>query len=314
MPRALGEIWLGAEWGTAQAMAEEGRAIATRTGQPEWAARATGAQGIIEALRGHHDRALERAAEVEEASLHLGQSSQLTLAALARALTASGTGRYGEAYAQLRSMFAELTAPCTFEQLWALSFLAEAALPAGESADARAVVEHIEARTRTGRAPLLQRTLAYANAVLATDEEAEDRYRVALGPGAEMWPFLYGMTQFSYGVWLRRRRRVIESREPLAAAESVFRALGAKPRADQAASELRATGRTAADPTEGAASWALSPQQLAIARLAARGLSNRAIGEQLRLSPRTVSTHLYRIFPKLDVTSRAQLAARFDMD
>ncbi|MGW3462958.1 response regulator transcription factor [Streptomyces olivaceoviridis] len=58
----------------------------------------------------------------------------------------------------------------------------------------------------------------------------------------------------------------------------------------------------------------LSPQQLTIARLAARGLTNRAIGEQLRLSPRTVASHLYQIFPKLGVSSRAQLAARIGAD
>lgn len=312
VPRALGEIWLGSEWETAQTIAEEGRAIAIETGQPEWAARGTGTQGVIEALRGHHDRALECAAEAEEASLRLGQRRQLTLAVLARALTASGTGRYGEAYAQLSPMFTELTAPCSFEQLSALIFLVEAALPAAELDGVRAVVERIEGRTRTRQTPLLQGALAFAHAVLAPEDEAESRYGVALGPGAEVWPFLHGMTQFSYGVWLRRRRRVLDSREPLAAAESVFRALGARPRADQAAAELRATGWTAPDTTGEDLSRTLSPQQITIARLAAQGMSNRSIGEQLRLSPRTVSGHLYRIFPKLDVTSRAQLAARFE--
>jgi DNA-binding NarL/FixJ family response regulator len=53
-----------------------------------------------------------------------------------------------------------------------------------------------------------------------------------------------------------------------------------------------------------------SAQELQIARLAAEGLSNREIGERLYLSPRTVGSHLYRIFPKLDITSRAQLAGR----
>ncbi len=53
----------------------------------------------------------------------------------------------------------------------------------------------------------------------------------------------------------------------------------------------------------------LTPQELQIAQLAANGLSNRDIGQQLFLSHRTVGFHLYRIFPKLGITSRAQLAA-----
>ena len=51
----------------------------------------------------------------------------------------------------------------------------------------------------------------------------------------------------------------------------------------------------------------LTPQQWEIARLAAAGLSNKQIGERLFLSPRTVSTHLYQLFPKLGVSSRAAL-------
>ncbi|MER7930277.1 AAA family ATPase [Streptomyces sp. NPDC096057] len=313
--RAMGRIWLDTRWHTARALAEEGRSVAERTGQPDWAARATATLGLVDALRGRHERALERAAEAEEAALRLGQNRQLSLAALVRALTASGTGRYAEAYTRLRSLFAEPATPYAHEEFWGLAFLAEAAPHAGETADARAVLAHITSLTRHGRAPLLDRILAYADAVLAPDEEAEDRYRRALDPGAETWPLLHAMTQFGYGAWLRRRRRVTVSRTPLATAESLFRDLGAQTRAEQAASELRATGRSTDRVTAGPAtaddvSQVLSPQQLAIARLAARGLTNRAIGERLRLSPRTVASHLYQIFPKLDVTSRAQLAAR----
>ncbi len=54
----------------------------------------------------------------------------------------------------------------------------------------------------------------------------------------------------------------------------------------------------------------LSARELQIARLAAEGLSNRAIGERLYLPHRTIGSHLYRIFPKLEITPRAQLAGR----
>ncbi|WLW57299.1 AAA family ATPase [Streptomyces sp. YU58] len=318
VPRTMCQIWLGTQWDTALALAEESRMIAERTAQPDWAARATGMLAVVAALRGEHDRALECAAEVEESSLRLGQDRQLSLAVLARALTASGTGRYAEACVRLRSLFADPTTPYAFEQFWGLAFLAEAALPAGEQADARTVLDHVTALTRAGCSPLLERIVAYADAVLAPDDEAEARHRRALRPGIEVWPLLHGMTRFGYGAWLRRRRRVTESREPLSTAESVFRALGAPSRAEQAASELRATGWAAdghpAEDDGDDISRVLSPQQLTIARLAARGLSNRAIGEQLRLSPRTVASHLYQIFPKLGVSSRAQLAARFGSD
>ncbi|HEY2262897.1 MAG TPA: helix-turn-helix transcriptional regulator [Streptosporangiaceae bacterium] len=80
--------------------------------------------------------------------------------------------------------------------------------------------------------------------------------------------------------------------------------------AGQARAELRAAGERIAAPEPGQAAVPLSTQELPIARLAAGGLSNREIGERLYLSPRTVGSHLYRIFPKLGITSRAQLAGR----
>ncbi len=54
----------------------------------------------------------------------------------------------------------------------------------------------------------------------------------------------------------------------------------------------------------------MTAQEMQIARLAADGLSNREIGQQLYLSPRTIGSHLYRIFPKLGITARSQLAER----
>jgi DNA-binding CsgD family transcriptional regulator len=62
------------------------------------------------------------------------------------------------------------------------------------------------------------------------------------------------------------------------------------------------------------ASWdLLTPQELQIAQMAAAGLSNREIGQQLYLSPRTIAAHLYRIYPKLGITSRGQLRERLNL-
>ncbi|WP_229867332.1 response regulator transcription factor [Streptomyces gelaticus] len=58
----------------------------------------------------------------------------------------------------------------------------------------------------------------------------------------------------------------------------------------------------------------LTPQELQIAQLAAEGLSNKEIGRQLYLSPRTIGAHLYRIFPKLGITSRGQLRDKLSVN
>lgn len=83
------------------------------------------------------------------------------------------------------------------------------------------------------------------------------------------------------------------------------------PWAVRARHELRATGETSAEP-RGRPWETLSPQELQIARLAAEGLSNRDIAQRLFLSHRTVGSHLYRLFPKLGVTSRGQLRDALD--
>jgi DNA-binding NarL/FixJ family response regulator len=108
------------------------------------------------------------------------------------------------------------------------------------------------------------------------------------------------------GERLRRGKSPAHARHHLALAAEAFRRLGAAPWADRAGQESRACGGPVrAD--RGPEAAILTPQQREIALLAATGLSNKQIGERLYLSPRTVSTHLYQLFPKLGVTSRAAL-------
>ncbi|HET6989437.1 MAG TPA: helix-turn-helix transcriptional regulator, partial [Kribbella sp.] len=106
-----------------------------------------------------------------------------------------------------------------------------------------------------------------------------------------------------YGERLRRVHAAERARDQLAAALETFERLGAIPWIDRAANELRATGR--ARPVR--RTEALTAQEQEIAALAAGGLTNKQIGERLFLSHRTVSTHLYRIFPKLGIATRSAL-------
>ena len=110
--------------------------------------------------------------------------------------------------------------------------------------------------------------------------------------------------QLAHGERLRRLRRTRDARTQLAAARDGFERLGALPWARRAATELGATGATRQRGPGGAS---LTFHEREVAQLAATGMTNREIAAKLFVSPRTVSAHLYRIFPKLGITSRAAL-------
>lgn len=125
-------------------------------------------------------------------------------------------------------------------------------------------------------------------------------------PGATQWVLDLARLRLAHGSWLRRTGRPTAARPTLEAAADAFRRLGADPWTQQCQRELRAVEAALHSSTTGPA--ALTAQEMRIARLAATGLTNKEIGAALRLSPRTIGAHLYRIFPKLGITSRAALA------
>lgn len=145
------------------------------------------------------------------------------------------------------------------------------------------------------------------------DEDAVPLFKAALAlPHIERWPFDHARVRLALGELHRRRHRPGDARPELRRAADIFARVGATAWRRRAEQELRATGvaavreaasHMAADPATGA----LTAQQREVAQLAASGLSNKEIGERLYLSPRTVSAHLYRIFPKLGITSRSAL-------
>ncbi|MEY9935617.1 DNA-binding CsgD family transcriptional regulator [Catenulispora sp. GP43] len=186
----------------------------------------------------------------------------------------------------------------------------EAMVRTGDLAEAEAVLDRYSAWADAVGQRWARAEAARGRAQLSAGRDAEPHFVAALDlhDGADD-PYGRARTELAYGQWLRADRRRAEARDRLQAAVEGFDALGARLWAERAADELRAAG---ARPVRGAGRRnpvaALTPQELQVARLAAGGASNREIGAQLFLSPRTVGYHLYKIFPKLGIRSRAELA------
>lgn len=146
--------------------------------------------------------------------------------------------------------------------------------------------------------------------LLAGERDAGAHYERAaeLHKANEGFPFETARTDLILGEWLRRARRVNEAKTRLRSAAAVFERLGAEPWAERVRRELRAAGDAGPVAAAPALADKLTPQELQVVRLAAAGLSNREIGEQLYLSPRTAGYHLYKAYPKLGVASRNDLA------
>jgi DNA-binding CsgD family transcriptional regulator len=306
--RAWAEIYLGVF--DVSRSADEAMRLADETGQSMWAATARIAVALIGAVAKGRDMRDDLLLQAERAALRTPNATSSLLAGvqLARGMAELGSNHHEQAFGELHRVFVPADAAFQrVQQVWSLSYLADAAVRTGRRVQARSVLSSMEGLA--GASPSTGSTIAleYSRAVLADRASAESLFHTALDGAACRLPWHRARAELAYGLWLRRERRVVESREPLRAARATFDAVGAHTWARSADQELRATGergwRPTAKPRE-----LLSPQETQIAELAAQGLTNRDIGQRLFLSHRTVSSHLYRIFPKLGVTARSQLA------
>jgi RNA polymerase sigma factor (sigma-70 family) len=311
LPRVLvQQAWTAiqvGDWTVALPAAEEAGRLAAEIGDKLWAAGAQFDKAMLAALRGDHENAEALAAEVEQAALPVGAAFMLAVAQLARGLSALGDGRYQEAYEHLHRMFdPDDPAFHHFIRWWAVGDLADAAVHSGHREEARGLVDELGTIVEQTPSPALHIARRYSRALLAEDANAEALFGAALAADLARWPFARGRLLLAYGSWLRRQRKVTESRAPLRTARDCFDALGFRAWGERARQELRASGETSRRRVPEARDQ-LTAQELQIAQLAADGLSNPEIGQMLYLSRRTISSHLYRIFPKLGVTSRLEL-------
>jgi DNA-binding CsgD family transcriptional regulator len=225
-----------------------------------------------------------------------------------------GLGRPAETLEQARP-FASGSAEHPLVAVIRTPDLVEAAARLGRADDMKENLDQLSAWAASSGLVHARALDARCRALVAEDVDVADQlYTEALAlhdeadDTGQSRPFDRARTQLLYGEWLRRQRRRVEARRPLRAALNTFEQLRAEPWMRRAESELRAAGSTRRSGAGAAAPNAkLTPQELQVARLAREGSSNREIGAQLFLSPRTVGYHLQNIFRKLGIRSRVEL-------
>ena len=300
LTRALvAQAWVAVHlgtWSVAVPAADEGLRLAAETGQPFFPTWAQETQALIAAARGDAARANSLLASVERDAVQFASPAMMQIVVHARGSGALSAGRHDEAFAQLRRLN-DPSDPSFHPvgQGWAVADLAEAAIGSGHVDDVRPIVAGLERVGDDDAVSVAPHRAASRAGGLAPDGEAEPLFQAALDADLTRWPLARARLQLAYGSWLRRQRRVAESRTPLRR-RAMLRALGLTSWAERARQELRASGEA----SRSRSTDALDQPHAAgaqIAQLAARGLSNREIGKQLYLSHRTVGFHLYRIFP-----------------
>ncbi|GAA1963512.1 AAA family ATPase [Agromyces allii] len=223
-------------------------------------------------------------------------------------------GRYAAAYERLLPMVARDFLQVTYQQL---PDLVEAGVRSGHGGDppVRSAAARLAEFAEVSGTPWIRGVSARAAALLASDDDAEPLYREAIehyveaGAAAEL-----GRAHLVYGEWLRRLKRRRDARDQLRLALESFERAGAPAFAARARRELEATGEHVVAHAPGeAAVDTLTPQEATVARLASSGRTNAEIGAELFISANTVDYHLRKVFRKLGITSRRQLAERYPL-
>jgi DNA-binding CsgD family transcriptional regulator len=237
-----------------------------------------------------------------------GEGMGVSMTQWAAALLYNGLARYQDALAAAEATL-EDTDDVSFGPLATVEVV-EAASRTGRADAALPALERLEAATAASNTPWGTAVAARSRALVSEGEAAEAAYRDAidrLAPTALR--FDLARTHLVYGEWLRRARRNVDAREQLRMAHGMFSEFGTEAFAERARIELRATGEHVRSRSV-ETSNELTPQEAQISQLVAEGASNIEIASQLFITPRTVEYHLHKVFRKLGVKSRTQLARR----
>lgn len=232
--------------------------------------------------------------------------SGLAIAYWGSALLNNSRGKYGAALDWGRRA-SDMSNPLHSATNWALAETIEAASRLN-GIDASRELRQLKAATVAYDTDWARGIYARSSALLSSDAEAEGLYIEALTLLERSPSRLdFARATLVYGEWLRRQRRRTEARARLSRAHELFANMGATAFAQRASQELEATGVRAGSTDTGAMAG-LTPQESHIVRLVRQGLTNGEVASRMFLSPRTVEYHLGKVFTKLQITSRHQLA------
>jgi len=298
---AVETVWSG-DFAAATLLIAEAGTVCEATGSRFAPVAAT----MLAAFRGREAEAVPLIQSIIEQATARGQGISVTVAHWVAAVLYNGLGRYEEALAAARQAREHKHVHLS---MWALPELIEAAARAGnQRIIADDALDRLTGATQAGGTDFGLGIEARSHALLSEAEAAEGLYCEAIDrlSRARRRPDL-ARSHLLYGEWLRRQRRRRDARGQLRTAFAMFDAIGMEAFAGRARAELRATGERAR-PRGPEAPEVLTAQEEQIARLVAEHLSNREIAARLFISASTVEYHLRKIFRKLGVSSRTQLA------
>lgn len=227
----------------------------------------------------------------------------------ARCVLDLGLGRYRSALGHALAIFHD--DPPSVGNL-VLPLIVEAGVRTGRRDAAAAALARMTERAQAAGTPWGLGLLARCQALMSADEHAEARYRDSVELLSQVPVDLdLAHTRLLFGEWLRRRRRRADARRQLRAAHQLFDSCGAVPFATRAQAELLATGEQVSK-RDVPAGNDLTPQERHVAVLAAAGSTNAEIAARLFITVSTVEFHLNKVFRKLAISSRRQIAPRIN--
>jgi ATP/maltotriose-dependent transcriptional regulator MalT len=302
------------EWQRALDYALEGEALAREWGNEDLEGVILSALAWVRAHLGEVDAAR---AEAERGSALMKQEGNTFFVARNERVLGFlelSLGNYAAAHARLGPIVERLDAMVGEPSVIAVvPNEIEALLGLGELDQAEAILTRLEARGRALDRPWALASAARCRALLEAARGDVHAAEAAFACGFAALerlgePFELGRILLAQGTILRRAKRKAEARQSLQRARETFDPLGARLWAEKARAELARTGTRHVERGE------LTPTEAEVARLAAAGSKNREIAQTLFMSEKTVEWNLSKIYGKLDVRSKAELARKLSAE